>query len=187
MLETPIFGRYGREERTLSFAPTPFYMGFVYATVVLGFGSFIWTFFFDGTERFYVPWLWLMVLVAGIYGFFSIPRIIFDLRKRSYARYLGSRSFLPRMWRGPIEQLDAVVVIAEAPMLGRVKVHITLHWKNRLAPPAVLETDAILISGGPVQAVTRNTVARATRYAASLQLPVYDNTHFPSPNPLGRF
>lgn len=181
MLETPITGRYTREEKQLIFEPYAPYMGLVYACI--GGGALF--FLIGGNEI--VKFTGAAVALAGTWAYFSVVRIVFDLRSKMYRRRQGP-GFIPRLWQGQIAELDALVVIAEPSMVspGVVRYHLVLHWKQRRAPLMVLESVPIR-STGNLHLDGRGMVAKAMRYGQSLGVPVYDNTHFASPCPVPVF
>lgn len=176
MLETPTRGRYSRE-RYLIFEPEPIYMALVYACIFGGLAFFAYS----------QSWIPLAVAAAGIWGHFSVVRMRFDLRNRTYVRQQGP-GLIPRRWRGSIDELDALVVVAEPGFSGGgVKYHLVLHWKQGRAPLMVLET---VVSSAPphqLQVGGVGLVRRTNQFGQSLRLPVYDNTHFPSPCPVPVF
>lgn len=184
MLETPISGRYGREERFLTFEPAVPYMALVYACVWGG-GFFGLSGLLGGSMTAFL--LWGAVCLAGIWAHFSVPRIRFDTRTKQYRRRQGP-GLIPRLWTGSTSDLDAIVVLAEPSLLNRsiVNYYLVLHWKQQRAPLMVLEK-SVVHSTGNMQADGQGMVARAVKYGNSLELPVYDNTHFPSPCPVSAF
>ena len=184
MLETPISGRYAREERYLTFEPAMPYMALVYGCVWGG-GFFSLSAFMGGSIQ--AALLWGAVCFAGVWAHFSVPRMKFDLRTKQFRRRQGP-GFIPRLWAGPTTDLDAIVVLAEPSLLTRssVNYYIVLHWKQQRAPLMVLEKQTI-VSTGHLQMDGRGMVAKAIRYAQSIGIPVYDNTHFSSPCPVPIF
>ncbi|HLO98505.1 MAG TPA: hypothetical protein VK171_07915 [Fimbriimonas sp.] len=176
MLETPTRGRYSRE-RYLVFEPEPVYMILVYGCIAGGLG-----FLAIG----YHSWIPAAVALSGIWAHFSVVRMRFDLRNRTYIRQQGP-GFIPRRWRGSIDDLDAVVVIAEPSVTSStVRYHLVLHWKQGRAPLMVLETQ-VMPMPPHLQMGGQALVARANQFGQSLKLPVYDNTHFPSKCPIPVF
>ena len=184
MLETPISGRYAREERYLTFEPALPYMALVYGCVYAG-GFFALSAVIGGSYQAAI--LWGAVCLAGIWAHLSVPRIRFDTKTRQYRRRQGP-GFIPRLWTGPTTDLDAIVVIAEPSVLNRssVNYYVVLNWKQQRAPLMVIEKQTIL-SSGHLQMDGRGMVAKAVKYGQSLGVPVYDNTHFPSPCPIPVF
>ena len=77
-----------------------------------------------------------------------------------------------------VDELDALVVVAEQSMIapGSFRYHLVLHWKQHRAPLMVLESEVRVSLGGP-QMGGQLLVAKATKYARAMSLPVYDNTH----------
>ncbi len=184
MLETPISGRYAREERYLTFEPALPYMALVYGCIWGG-GVFCLSTLLGGS--FPAMPLWGAVCLAGVWAHFSVPRIRFDNKTKQYRRRQGP-GFIPRLWAGPTTELDALVVLAEPSLLSRsvVNYYIVLHWKQQRAPLMVLEKQTVT-STGHLQMDGRGMVARAIKYGQSIGVPVYDNTHFPSPCPVPVF
>jgi hypothetical protein len=92
---------------------------------------------------------------------------------------------VPKLWQGSIDELDALVVVAEASMIapGSYRYHLVLHWKGNRAPLMVLESEVRASPTGP-QMGGQALVAKATKYASSMKIPVYDNTHYLSPCPV---
>ena len=131
--------------------------------------------------------LWGAVCLSGIWAHFSVPRIRIDVKTKQYRRRQGP-GFIPRLWAGPTSDLDAIVVLAEPSLLNRssTNYYIVLHWKQQRAPLMVLEKQTV-ISTGHLQMDGRGVVAKAVKYGQSIAVPVYDNTHFPSPCPVPVF
>jgi hypothetical protein len=129
----------------------------------------------------------LAVCFAGIWANLSLVRIRFDLRTRAYRRRQGP-GLIPRLWQGSIDDLDALVVIAETSLIapGSFRYHLVLHWKNKMTPLMVLESEVRVSPGGP-QAGGHFLVAKATKYGQKMGIAVYDNTHFISPCPVTAF
>ena len=129
----------------------------------------------------------LAVCLSGLWANLSLIRIRFDFRNRMYRRRQGP-GFVPKLWQGSIDDLDALVVVAEASLIapGSYRYHLVLHWKGNRAPLMVLESEVRASPGGP-QIGGQLLVAKATKYAGSLKLPVYDNTHYLSPCPVAVF
>jgi hypothetical protein len=183
MLETPTWGKFYKEERFLVFEPGIQYLALVY--LCLGGGSLAVLY---GLFRFdpYYFFVGGMVAAAGFWANLSLVRIRFDLRSRLFRRRQGP-GLIPRLWAGSIDELDALVVLAEnSTNLGHVRYHLVLHWKSHRAPLMVLETDPRVIQhdhGGQQPLV----LVRALKYSKALGLPLYDNTQFMSPCPVPIF
>lgn len=184
MLETPTRGRYHREEKFLVFEPEPMYLTLVYACIGCGGAAVLYGL---GTGQLYFSFVGGMVLFAGLWANLSLIRIRFDVKNRTYRRRQGP-GFIPRLWQGSVDELDALVVLAEPSMVspGAVRYHLVLHWKQHRAPLMVLESE-VRVPGGTLQMGGQYLVAKATKYGDSLKLPVYDNTHFASPCPVTVF
>jgi hypothetical protein len=139
---------------------------------------------------FYPQW-WSMVGVmvggAAVLAALSLQSISFDLRERKYRRRQGP-GFLPRVTIGSVDDLDAVVLVAEPNdrmMQGGVTYHLVLHWKGEREPIMVLQQDTRrLRTGQPLQSAAQPILAQGMRYAKSLRLPFFDNSHFASACPI---
>lgn len=184
-LETPLQGRFVGESR-LVFAPPRWYDLLVWACLVCG----------PVTALPFAPvpldpdtrrWVGAAVFLAGVWALLSNERMSVDLRSRSYVRLEGQGLF-KRLTRGRLDEIDAVVVVTEAPAraMGAALVHRTvLYWKGGRLPPLVAEQ--LVVPGAPVGALNAQAgpiVGRAARYAHALGLPFFDNSHFLSPEPL---
>jgi hypothetical protein len=181
MLETPTRGRFYKEERFLVFEPEPMYLTLVYACIGCGGVSF----FFGLVERdMWFLLVGLAVLLSGLWANLSLVRIRFDLKSMTYRRRQGP-GLVPRLWHGTVDELDALVVVAEPSLIapGSFRYHLVLHWKEHRAPLMVLESELRASPGGP-QMGGQYLVAKATRYASSMKIPVYDNSHYLSPCPV---
>jgi hypothetical protein len=137
------------------------------------------------------PQWWVMIgaLLAGAAGLAaaSLQSITFDLKERVYTRRQGPGMF-PRVTRGPISNLDAVVAISEPNQrlqaMG-VTYHLVLHWKGQAEPLMVLQQDSRqMVSGQPLNIAAAQLVAQGAAYAKALGLPFYDNTSFASKCPV---
>ncbi len=173
MLETPTRGRFYKEEKFLVFEPEPMYIGLVYSCI--GGGALAWAYgLIEGSWWFLM--VGVMVCLAGLWANLSLVRIRFDLRNRTYRRRQGP-GFIPRLWQGSIDELDALQVVASPSLMtpGAVNYHLVLHWKQHRAPLMVLETDTRAAMGA-IQMAGQPTVVRAMKFGSSMQLPVYDNT-----------
>ena len=193
MLETPLYGKFVGENRRLVFAPTGPYYFLVRACVIGGavgaaagllapligvelpVNSVWW--FFTG----------LMVAGAGVAAAYSLQSVVFDLRERTYRRRQGPGAF-PSTTRGSLNDLDAVVLITEPNsriIHGGVTHHLVLHWKGQREPVLVLQQETrSLPSGLPLNGGAGPLLQRGMQYATALGVPFYDNSHFPSANPV---
>ena len=181
MLETPTRGRFYKEERFLVFEPEPMYLTLVYACIAGGGASFVFG-LGEGSAWFLL--VGLSVFLSGLWANLSLVRIRFDLKSRTYRRRQGP-GLIPRLWQGSVDELDALVVVAEASMIapGSFRYHMVLHWKEHRAPLMVLESELRASPGGP-QIGGQLLVEKATKYANSMKIAVYDNTHYLSPCPV---
>jgi hypothetical protein len=93
------------------------------------------------------------------------------------------------MTRGKISDLDALVLIAEPNarvMQGGVTYHLVLHWKNQKEPSLVVQQETrALPPGMPLNAGAGYLLQVGIKYANALGIKYYDNSHFPSANPVG--
>ncbi len=181
MLETPTRGRFLKEERFLVFEPEPMYLTLVYLCIGCGGTSFLYG-IVERDMGFLL--IGLAVCLSGIWANLSLVRIRFDLKSRTYRRRQGP-GLIPRLWQGSIDEIDAVVVIAETSIIapGSYRYHLVLHWKQNRAPLMVLESEVRVGPGGP-QSGGQTLVAKATKIAKSMNIAVYDNTHYLSPCPI---
>lgn len=184
MLETPTVGRYYREDRFIVFEPPIEYMGLVYACV---YGGPLATLYGVFTQSLWFVWVGAAVCLSGLWANLSVVRIRFDVRNRTYRRRQGP-GLIPRLWQGSVDELDAIVVIAEpsATLAGSVNYYMVLHWKNGRAPLMVLEKET-RYSAGDLRSGAQAMLIKANRVSQSLRIPLYDNSHFPSPCPVSVF
>lgn len=182
-------GRYVGEDRRLVFGPPLAYHRFVYAVAAVGTGMMLLPFLAPGYGPGSEWWRFfgLLVLLSSVLASFSMQLIVFDLKEKTYRRRQGP-GFLPRTTVGRFADLDAVVAITEPDRLkgNSVTYHVVLHWKQAQAQPVlVLIQDGRAWSPGlPLNHLAGPTLQLGHRYAQSLGLPFYDNTHFPSPCPV---
>ena len=197
MLETPLYGRFGKEKRRLVFGPTKIYDTFVNATAIGGGVLFLCS-FRGGLEEFWMgldsTWCFCiggLVLGAAAWAYLSLVRISFDLKNGTYWRRQGP-GFLPKMMTGKVADLDAMVLIAEpnaALTAGGVTYHLVLHWKPHLRIPLmVVQNDTrSMRPGEPLQLGGAPLMQLGVQYAQALGIPFYDNSHFPSKCPVAMF
>jgi len=189
MIETPLVGRFYGEGRRLTFAAPAPYQWLVKGTAAVGTVMFLAP--FTGMELpLYDAWwkaIGAMVIVAAVGAALSLQTIVFDLRERIYRRRQGP-GFFPRFSRGRLDDLDAVVVLAELNQIAvtpSVTFHVVLHWKNNKEPLMVLERDTrSFIKGQQLNAHAGPVLQQAGRYAQALGVKFFDNTYFPSPCPV---
>jgi len=188
MLETRLFGYFLGEDRRLAFLPARpylFLIGAVFvaaAIALLNVGTMMIAFHSP-------PWWALvgaMLLGAGAMAVLSLRTVWFDLREGRYLIRQGG-SLLPRSYTGPISNFDALVLIAER-RGAKVNYHLVLHFRGQVEPPIVLQSDSRLLPHAtPLNAAAGPILHQGQRYARALKLPFYDNSHFPSANPMPLF
>lgn len=194
MLETPTFGKFYGEDRFLVFEPAALYIGLIKSCIFGGAAAALYGLLIRPILGFGEPsWWWTMtggmVCAAGIWADLSLVRIRFSLQERWFKRRQGP-GFIPTLWQGKIDQLDAIQVIAETGSFSglasaSVTYYMLLHWKGRAAPPMVLETAVYAhMPGTPLQSQAAGILDRANRFARALKLPIYDNTQYNSPCPV---
>jgi hypothetical protein len=189
MLETPLYGKFYREDTKLVFAaPLPYH---VLVRLCIGGGTLMCVYGLLSPYTPIYPVWWmvvgLLVIVAGVLAALSLQSVTFDLRERFYVRRQGPGLF-PKMMRGPLSDLDAIVLIAEPDplMIHRgVTYHLVLHWKGQRQPPMVLQQDTRQVpQGQPMNIASQQLLMRGVRYSKALGLPFYDNSHFASKCPV---
>jgi hypothetical protein len=191
MIETPLEGRFYGEGRRLVFAAPLPYQAFVKGTGAVGVGMFLAPIVFSVLPvplPLYNAWwtsIGLMVFVAAIGAALSLQTIVFDLREKTYRRRQGP-GLIPRFTRGRLDDLDAIVVLAEPTKISIQAVityHVVLHWKGAKEPIMIVQRDTrawcnpINANAGPILQV-------AQQYAQALGVKFFDNTYFPSPVPV---
>lgn len=189
MIETPIVGRYQGEGRRLIFGPPAAYHQLVYGVGAAGvlFVLLSTPASFAGLPSFWWFLIGSLLFAAAILAWLSLQLIVFDLKEGTYRRRQGP-GLLPRQTHGRIRDLDAVVVTAETTVLmpGAVTYHVVLHWKmNASEPLLVLHQDTRQLSPGqPLNSASGPILQLGAKYANSLGVKFFDNTHFPSPCPV---
>lgn len=189
MIETPLVGRYQGEGRRLIFGPPAAYYQLIYAVGAVG-ALFLFFSFFSWFGGMPSSWWFLvggLLVAAAILAALSLQLIVFDLKEGTYRRRQGPGLF-PRQTHGRIADLDAVVVIAETmtSMPGAVTYHIVLHWKMSAQEPLlVLHQDTRQLSPGqPLNFAAGPLLQLGSKYANSLGVEFFDNSHFSSPCPV---
>lgn len=189
-LETPVTARFYRE-KLLIFAPPLWYDLLVLACLFGGFGFAFYSFMKGGFQIGNMPFLGfflgLAVGVAGIWGALSNERMSCDVIKRAYSRLEG-QGIGKRLTRGSLDEIDAVVAMAERYMGGfgnTVVYRLVLHWKGSTQPLLVIESQYVSINPGvPLNAKSAGILMHGSRIAAAMKVPFYDNTYYPSPGPV---
>ncbi|HWD39483.1 MAG TPA: hypothetical protein VG944_11585 [Fimbriimonas sp.] len=193
MLETPLYGKFVGENRRLVFGPTGPYQALVRACVVIGIVGAVLGLVTEplGIQLPFYPAWWfftgLAVTGAGVLAAFSLQIVVFDLKERTYRRRQGPGTF-PKTSRGKFSDLDAIVLIAEPNsrlMAGGVTYHLVLHWKGMREPLMVLQQETRPVGSGlSLRDGASHLIPVGMRYAQALGVPFYDNSHFPSANPV---
>ncbi|MBS1721888.1 MAG: hypothetical protein JSS66_02655 [Armatimonadetes bacterium] len=189
-LETPLEGRYVGENKRLVFAPPRWYEGLLLGSI--GFGAVLaltglagWSLPF-GPDATWRLWTGLAVALAGGWAALSHERLTVDLRVGTYARREG-KGPLSRVVRGRLDELDALVLLAESKLgqTGSVVVYrLVLHWRGSRHPLLVVSSETRHGARGPNSTDAARLLSMGATYARSLGLPFYDNSHFHSPAPL---
>ena len=199
MLETPLSGRFVGENRKLVFAPPPAYDYLVYGCLGAGAVGVL----VMGLQRFgiTVPVLgffapfFVMAGLAGLWAQLSLHRIVFDLKERTYVRRDGP-GFFKTARRGRIDDIEAITLLAETPMVmaaiagagTAVTYRLVAHWKGMAQPIMVLQTDSRHITpGAPLNAGAGPIYHLGARYAQALGLPFFDQAHVSTPCPVPVF
>jgi hypothetical protein len=193
-LETPIFGRYAKENTRLIFAPPRWYDLLV--LLCIGGGSFLFlgSFLFASIGIFnylggVATFTGLAVLLAGVWGALSNERLVCDLRNKTYARLEG-QGFFKRVSKGSLQELQGIVLMSQQiqiPGLSGLPVvyRLVLYWKHSKEPLLVLARDERSIGAGQPINVAAGTIAQfGHHYAQHLGIPFYDNSHVNSAGPL---
>jgi hypothetical protein len=194
VLETPLYGRFVGENKKLVFGPTGPYVVLVRLCVIGGgLGVLVAALAPSVNLPDFPVWWWIATVGtcgAGILAAWSLELVVFDLKERVYRRRQGPGTF-HRTTRGRLSDLDAVVLIAEPNsrlLNGGVTYHLLLHWKLQKEPAMVLQQDTRIVPPGqPLNAAAGPIYQRGAAYAKALGLPLYDNAHFPSANPVPMF
>ena len=138
-LETPLVGRFGRENRRLIFAPPAWYE----ALVVICLAGWPVLIFLMLPSWGTLAWpIGLAVGGAGLWGALSNERLVCDLTARTYARLEG-QGLRKRVTRGSLDDLDAIVLMSEvlpfsAGATRPVIYRLVLHWKAARQPASAL-------------------------------------------------
>ena len=193
MLETPLYGRFIGENKKLVFGPVGPYIVLVRTCVIGGALAALMGAVAPelGVQLPEYPLWWIftggMVCLAGVLAAWSLQLVVFDLKERVYRRRQGPGMFR-QTTRGRLSDLDAVVLISEPNtrlLQGGITYHLVLHWKYKKEPPMVLQQDTRVVpTGQPMNIAAGPIHQRGVAYAKALGLPFYDNSHFPSPNPV---
>lgn len=188
MLETPLVGRFQGEGRRITFsAPAP-YHALVRGTALLGVAMVLAT-ALPVELPIYTTWWWMvgtLLILAAVAAAFSLQMISFDLRERTYRRRQGP-GLIPRFSRGKLDELDAIVILAD-PRPGippTVTLHMVLHWKGSREPIMVLQREVHGLPAGQAMNANAGPILQAgMRYAQALGVKFFDNSYFASPCPV---
>lgn len=193
MLETPLSGKFQREDTRLIFGPPAIYTNLVNGCLGLGGLMLLYGVVCKAAGRptpLYPEWwvlIGMLILGAGCLAALSLPSIVFDLREKTYTRRQGPGTF-QRISKGPLSRLDAIVAIAEPNsrmMSGGVTYHLVLHWKEHAEPFMVLQQDTRqTVNGQPLNIAASQLLHQGERYARAIGVQYFDNTHFASKNPV---
>lgn len=191
-LETPLCGRLVGEKK-LVFAPPSWYDTLVVCCLVFGVGQplLTWLGILNGVLS--TIWLGPAVLLAGIWAVISQERMTIDIRSKTYMRLEGS-GMLKRVSRGPISDLDALVLISQQHVLqGKlvmpgqtgVTYRLVLHWKGRKMPPLIVEQETSAVAlGGPLNANAGRIFQTGSVYAKVMEVRYFDNSYYHQNSPL---
>jgi hypothetical protein len=191
MIETPLFGRFYGENKRLVFAPPLPYQALVKGSIGGGIGMVLIGLMENVVEGPLYPMWWIMtgtaVCLAGVAAAFSLASITFTLGERHYKRRQGPGLFV-RTITGSVNELDAIVLIAEPNsrlIPNGISYHLVLHWKGQAQPIMVLQTDSrALPNGQPLNIGAQQLLQQGLRYANSIGVPFFDNSHFASKCPV---
>ena len=191
-LETPLGGRFLKENRVLFFGPPPWYMQLMWATVAAGSAMVLFgliNIISSSGDPIYFGGVGLMLLCAGFWAFGSLQRITFDMRTKTYRRWQGP-TFLPRLYTGAIEGLHSLVLMAEdrfSPTGRSVTYRLVLYWKNPREPLMVVQQHSVPLQPGmPINAGVQTIGSMGWEYAKALGIPFQDisQQHQPCPIPV---
>lgn len=190
MLETPLRGRFIGEDRKLAFSPTGPYVALVRVVTILG-GLMLLNALVGMVPGFTPAWWFLtgsMLLGAGGLAYLCLQSVVFNLQEGTYRRRQGPGLF-PTTRHGRLDQLDAVVLIAEPGVQMALKpavtYHLVLYWKNHAEPLMVLQQETrTYVAGQPLNIGAAGMAQLGLRYAKALRVPFYDNAHIPSKCPV---
>lgn len=184
-LETPLEGRFSKENRRLVFAPPRWYDLLVLACL------FGWPLLIVFAPPHLHDSAWIaapLVFFAGIWGAVSNERMICDLAARTYARLEG-QNLGKRVTRGSLDEMDAIVLVAEnlpvQHLRPAVVYRLVLHFKGQVRPPLVIgRLEVALPQGARLGFGVEGMQALGLRYASALGVKFFDNSHFPSASPV---
>lgn len=193
-LETPLQGRFMRENTRLIIAPPRWYDVLVVSCV--GFGAFLFLGdlglahlgIFEQTEHVFT-FIGLSVIGAGVWAAFSNERMTIDVRGRTYARLEGQ--FVgKRLTRGSLNELQGVVLMSQELTFGiigarQVIYRLVVYWKGSKEPPLVIARDErSLPVGVPINAAAGQIAQWGQVVSKSMGVPFYDYSYQNSAGPL---
>lgn len=186
-LETPLVGRFVREDQGLVFAPPLWYERLVLACLTGGpLLAVVGLFWPELTGRLDTPAAVLTggaVFLAGVWALLSNERLHVDLKNRRYVRWEGT-GLVKRRTKGSVDALDALVLLSEV-RLGLVVHRLVLHWKGSAEPLLVVaQQRATFDPQRPLGSTASGLLGQGQRYAAALRVNYFDNSHFHSPEPV---
>ncbi len=196
MLETPLTGRFVKENQGLVFAPPSAYFALINGTLAAGCAFLA----LGAAGTFGLPvasgreWWFLMtggmVVFAAIFANLSLARISFDLRERTYRRRQGP-GLLPQSTYGSLSRLEAILLLSELnarSSAGTVTYHLVLYWKGGAEPLMVLQNETYALTPGqPLNFRAGALYQAGMHYAKVLGVPFADRSSAPSPCPVPLF
>ena len=190
-LETPLKIRFLNEDLRIVFAPPEWYDRLVLLCVLAGSLMAISGLLGLGPQIFLDPvwriWTGAAVVLAGVWAALSNERMWCDVRARTYVRLEGQGP-LKSVSRGPLADLDAIVLLAESTFAATgpaVTYRLVVHWKNAKLPLLVISQSTFPHSPGtPLNYASANLVQQGLRTSKAIGVPFFDNSYFHSPAPL---
>jgi hypothetical protein len=183
MLETPLFGRFLGENKYLIFAPAKEYIWLVGSCVGGGLLCTLWAMW---AQSFYFICVGLAVAAAGTWGALSLHWISFNLRERVYTRRQGPGMF-PKTTRGSFNDLEVIFLLSEERFLvaRHVTYRLLLQWRGGKEPSMVLQQMYFAVPAGyPLNQGAGPLYHLGMKAAAALGVPLSDQAHVSSPNPV---
>lgn len=190
-LETPLEGRFAKENRRLVFAPPVWYDLLIVACILTGLGLIALSFFAPAFAplQFYGYFVGTMIAGAGIWGALSNERMSCNITAKTYARLEG-QGLRKRLVQGTLTELDAIVLVSEESLFAipgsrGVIYRLVLHWKGSSYPLLVVEREVRAIASNvPINHSAGAILQRGQSYAQALGVRFFDNSYFSSPCPV---